>query len=150
MEASCEGFEEGQADRFAFAIHRVGNVTMPSRKMRITLWLLGYALLISAIISAMLWQRQEVLTTMSTAEARSEWDTWRDDVIRQQSNPGPVQRRIPKSAEPPALVLMRDYFAVSLVGATFFTSLLYWIVAWLVSGALSSSSHPANNPSANS
>jgi hypothetical protein len=123
---------------------------MQSRRTWFTLWLLGYAVVISAIISSMFWQRQQVLTTMSTAEARAEWDTWRDDVIRQQSNPGPVQRRIPKSTEPPALVLMRDYFTVSIVGATFFTSLLYWIVAWFVSGAISSSRHPANNTSANS
>lgn len=123
---------------------------MLKRKTWIILWLLGYVLLISATVSAVFWQRHQVLVTMSTTEARAEWDTWRDDVIRQQSNPGPVQRRIPKSTEPPALVLMRDYFIVSLVGATFFTSVLYWIVAWLVSGALSSSRNPINNTLPNS
>lgn len=123
---------------------------MLKRKTWIILWLLGYVLLISATVGALFWQRQQVLVTMSTTEARAEWDTWRDDVIRQQSNPGPVQRRIPKSTEPPALVLMRDYFIVSLVGATFFTSVLYWIVAWLVSGALSSSRNPINNTLPNS
>jgi len=57
-------------------------------------------------------------------------------VTNQQTNPGPVKRDNTKSEVPPALVLMRDYFVVSLVGATFFTSLLYWIMAWLVTGAI--------------
>ena len=41
-------------------------------------------------------------------------------------------------AEPPALVLMRDYFVVSLVGATLFSSMLYWVMGWFVTGALKS------------
>ena len=46
----------------------------------------------------------------------------------------PVQRRVPKSAEPPALVLTRDHFGVILSGAVLFSSLLYWVVAWFVMG----------------
>jgi hypothetical protein len=40
--------------------------------------------------------------------------------------------------EPPALVLMRDYFEVSLAGALVFSSILFWVVAWFVTGILSS------------
>jgi hypothetical protein len=43
---------------------------------------------------------------------------------------------VPKSTEPPALVLMRDYFIVSLVGAILFTTVLYWVIAWFVMGIL--------------
>ena len=50
--------------------------------------------------------------------------------------PGPVRRRVPKSTEPPALVLMRDYFGVSLIGAVLFTTVLYWVIAWFVMGIL--------------
>jgi hypothetical protein len=58
--------------------------------------------------------------------------------MTRQTTPPPVPRRIPKSAEPPALVLTRDYFAPSLFGALFFSSLLYWVIAWFVTGILSS------------
>jgi hypothetical protein len=58
-------------------------------------------------------------------------------VRQQQKLPGPVQRRVPKSAEPPALVLMRDYFGVSMAGAILFSSVLYWVIAWFVSGIVS-------------
>jgi hypothetical protein len=43
---------------------------------------------------------------------------------------------VPNSAEPPALVLMRDYFVVSLAGAILFSTVLYWITAWFVTGIL--------------
>ncbi len=115
-----------------------------NRRQWIAVWFVGYLALMTAVIGAMLWQRQQVLATMSTSTALEEWKTWREDVIAQQSKPGPVERRVPKSSEPPALVLMRDYFTVSLLGATLFTSLLYWIAAWLITGALSTAAS-ANN-----
>jgi hypothetical protein len=43
---------------------------------------------------------------------------------------------VPKSDEPPALVLMRDYFTVLMFGAILFSSMLYWIMAWFVTGIL--------------
>lgn len=101
-------------------------------------WISGYFVLLVCIIVVMFWQQQKVLQEYSTPTALDEWNAWRNDVERQQTNPGPVARRVPKSVEPPALVLMRDYFGVSLVGATFFTSILYWIVVWFVTGALQS------------
>jgi hypothetical protein len=33
---------------------------------------------------------------------------------------------------------MRDFFAVMMVGALLFSSLLYWIMAWFITGILSS------------
>jgi len=99
-------------------------------------WLVAYAALMLAVVGSLFWVRHTVLTQYSTPEAIADWQAWRGDVTNQQTNPGPVKRDIPKSEVPPALVLMRDYFVVSLFGATFFTSLLYWIMAWLVTGAI--------------
>jgi hypothetical protein len=99
-------------------------------------WAGGYVIVMGAVVGSMIWERHSVLTEMSTPSSLANWEVWREDVRQQQGNPGPVERRVPKSDEPPALVLMRDYFAVSMVGATFFTSLLYWIGAWFVTGAL--------------
>jgi hypothetical protein len=62
------------------------------------------------------------------------WEAWREDVRQQQGQKRPVQRRVPKSAEPPALVLMRDYYRVSLAGAILFATVLYWVIAWFLAG----------------
>lgn len=99
-------------------------------------WLVGYVVLVAAIVGSMVWERHAVLTDLSTPDSLADWEAWRQDVRQQQANPGPVKRRVPKSDEPPALILMRDYFVVSLAGAIFFTSMLYWIMAWLVTGAV--------------
>jgi hypothetical protein len=110
-----------------------------SRKTWLWLWIAGYAALLAGVVGGMLWVRQSVLTEFAKPESIADWQSWREDVIEGQASPGPVQRRVPKSLEPPALVLMRDYFTVSIVGATFFTSILYWIGAWFITGALRTS-----------
>jgi hypothetical protein len=99
-------------------------------------WVAGYALLIAAagwsVFAAKRWALAELSTPASTAD----WEAWREDIRAQQDRPTPIRRRVPKSAEPPALVLTRDYFAVVMAAAVIFSSLIYWIMAWLVMGAL--------------
>jgi hypothetical protein len=82
--------------------------------------------------------RTWALTELATPDSIREWESWREDVRQQDEARGPVRRRVPKSAEPPALVLMRDYFAVSLIGAVLFMTLLYWVIAWFVRGIMQS------------
>jgi hypothetical protein len=97
-------------------------------------WLAGYALLMAVVAWSLLSARQWALAELATPQSISDWQAWREDVREQQAQPGPVKRRVPNSAEPPALVLMRDYFGVSIVGAVVFTTVLYWVVAWFVRG----------------
>ncbi len=99
-------------------------------------WIAGYAVLAGLVVWSMFAARDRALEQLSTPQSVGDWQAWRADVEQQQTNPGPVQRRVPKSSEPPALVLMRDYFAVSLAGALLFSTLLYWVLAWFVSGML--------------
>ena len=93
-------------------------------------------MIMGAVVWSLMAARQWALTKHATAESASDWQTWRDDVQQQQTRPGPVRRRVPQSAEPPALVLMRDYFVVCLVGAVLFVTVLYWVTAWFVRGIL--------------
>jgi hypothetical protein len=95
-----------------------------------------YALLIVAVIWSLVAARHWALAELATQQSMGDWQTWREDVREQQSQPGPVKRSVPKSTEPPALVLMRDYFGVSLAGAIIFTTVLYWVIAWFVTGIL--------------
>jgi hypothetical protein len=95
-----------------------------------------YALLTLAVGWSLLLARNWALAELATPSSMEQWQEWRDDVRVQQAEPGPVQRRVPKSNEPPALVLMRDYFGVSIIGAVLFTSVLYWVIAWFIMGML--------------
>jgi hypothetical protein len=98
----------------------------------------GYVLLLGAILWSLTAARKWALAELATPESIRQWEAWREDVRQQEQQSGPVRRRVPKSDEPPALVLMRDYFAVSLVGAVLFMTLLYWVIAWFAYGILHS------------
>ena len=109
----------------------------------IWVWLACYVVLLGAIVWSLLYARRWALEEMAKPEAVDQWQAFREEEKQQAEHPGTVQRRVPKSVEPPALVLMRDYFGVSLAGAVLFSSLLYWIIAWFVTGALAP--RPGNN-----
>ena len=100
-------------------------------------WIVGYAAMSCVIVWLMVAARDRAIQQLSTPQSLAQWQAWREDVRQQQTERGPVQRRVPKSSEPPALVLMRDYFAVSLVGALLFSTALYGVIAWLVTGMMS-------------
>lgn len=63
-----------------------------------------------AAVAARAWAVEQ----LSTPEARTAWSAWKRDVEVQQPT-AVVQRRVPKSDEPPWLILMRDHFSVMLV-----------------------------------
>jgi hypothetical protein len=98
----------------------------------------GYVAMVIAIVWSLVSARHWTFAELATPQATEEWQQWREEARRRQD------RRVPKSEEPPALVLMRDYFAVCLIGAIFFTSLLYWILAWLVIGMFATPSASAS------
>ena len=99
-------------------------------------WIAGYAAMLGVVTWSMFVARDQAIERLSTPQSVAHWQAWREDVRQQQTEPGPVQRRVPKSGEPPALVLMRDYFAISLLGAILFSTALYWVIAWFVIGIL--------------
>lgn len=111
-----------------------------SGRLRGWLWLCGFAYvaLLGDVVWSMFVARGWALTEMSSTESAAQWEAWRDDVVAEQTKPTPVQRRVPQSKEPPALVLMRDHFGVMLAGAVLFSTLLYWVIVWFVSGILGS------------
>ena len=96
--------------------------------------MIGFAVLVVAVVAAMFKTRDWAFTQLATPQSVADWQEWREDVRQEQVQPGPVQRRVPKSSEPPALVMMRDHFTVSLFAALLFSTLLYWVLAWFVMG----------------
>ena len=97
-------------------------------------WVAGYVVLLCALLATMFWARGAEVHRLSSPKSLADWQAWRNDVERQQAEAGPVARRVPKSVEPPALVLWRDYFGVLVTGAVLFISALYWVIAWFVTG----------------
>jgi hypothetical protein len=93
-------------------------------------------MLVSGVVATMFWARGTAIRDLSSPQSLADWRTWREDVRQQQSQAGPVERRVPKSEEPPALVLWRDYFGVLVSGAVLFISALYWVIAWFVRGMM--------------
>jgi len=101
------------------------------------LWgiLCGWVVSLALVTGGMFIVRDRTLVTMSTPVAQAEWDAWRESEVNKRDDLS-VKRRPPKSVEPPALVLMRDYFPVLLGAAVVFSSLLYAALAFALSGAL--------------
>ncbi len=110
--------------------------TARSRRAANWIWAAAYTLFMLAVVAGMFLGRQTALSQLTTPEAQAEWQAWRQ-AEPNQTETGGVKRRPPSSSEPPALVLLRDHFAVMLFGAVFFSSLLFGAVMIATRGAMS-------------
>ncbi|MBC8351243.1 MAG: hypothetical protein H8E66_04620 [Planctomycetes bacterium] len=95
-----------------------------------------YTVFLCALVSGSVVARQHVLKTESSATSQEDWQDWRSEAQRQQAGSGPVSRRVPKSSEPPSLVLLRDHFATSLTILVVLSSALFFTIAIMVRGVL--------------
>jgi hypothetical protein len=102
------------------------------------LWLLAYAAVLAGVIGALVKVRRDVTAVYGTQGAQTEWDQWRADATEMADGAGPVKRRAPKSAEPPALVLMRDHFAACLGLSLLLSTVLFGTFMFFLRGALKS------------
>jgi hypothetical protein len=118
----------------------------PATPRWITLSVAVYALLMTVLVATMIIARQSSIHRLSAPESLASWREWRNDVQQQQGQSAPVQRRVPESQEPPALVMWRDYFAIMLIAAVVFISVLYWIIVWFLRGMLTA--QPVSGPGA--
>jgi hypothetical protein len=96
----------------------------------------GYLALVAVVVVVMFLLRQSVLANLETPQAQSDWNKWRIEASTQDGTHGPVQRSAPRSTQPPALVLMRDYFGAILVGLLLPVSALYGFIAWIACGVV--------------
>ena len=108
-------------------------------------WLAAYVAVIALVVGGVSYMRIVAMAVYGTPQAQSEWDTWREDVKGLEQQPYPVKRRVPKSAEPPALVLMRDYFGVCLTIAIVLSTVLFGTFMVLVRGAMRNELKPTKH-----
>ena len=82
--------------------------------------------------------RSSAVGFFSSPDRQAEWGQWRE-AVKNQPEDSPVKRRVPKSHEPPTLVLMRDYFAMCLGAGLIFGSVLFYVMMVMIRGAFRSS-----------
>jgi hypothetical protein len=107
------------------------------------LWLVGYIVAIAGLVVFVLHLRDTILRDLDTPEAHAEWQAWREAPPNSDAT-GPVRRKPPSAAEPPALLLMRDHFTVVMSGSVLFSSLLFAAVMMAVRGVFSNSRTPGD------
>jgi hypothetical protein len=113
------------SDTTAKSVFRRGNL----------LWLAAYLVVVTGVVLVMLQLRLVTLRSLDTPEAQAEWNAWREAPPNVRTDL-PVRRHPPSSDEPPALILMRDYFPVMMAAAVVFGSLLFAAIALAARGAL--------------
>lgn len=86
--------------------------------------------------------RESRLAEISVPAAQQEWDRFRDDMRDQAGDRGPVRRKVPRSAEPPELVWLRDYPLVAVAAWVIFVGLLAAVIGLLVRGAVATPGSP--------
>lgn len=99
-------------------------------------WVVGYLALLAGVSYGLFWGKNWATREFGTSELKADWERWRQDVASQEDSQQPVKRRVPKSVEPPALVLMRDYFGICFVGSILLSSVLYGAFVFMLRGAL--------------
>lgn len=80
--------------------------------------------------------RERLLAWQSSPAVQAEWDRFREAMRQESDGTGPVKRRVPKSAEPPLKVWLRDYFELAISAWVVFGSVVFLVTGVLARGAL--------------
>jgi hypothetical protein len=118
----------------------------PTSLAAVFAWLVAYLAVMSLVAAGVYYGRKQALAVYGTGEAQAQWDAWRQGAKRMAEESGPVKRRLPKSAEPPALVLMRDYFAICLSLALVLSTVLFATFMFMLQGALRANTPQSPRP----
>ena len=78
--------------------------------------------------------RESWLADLDSPNIQAEWNQFRNDMQKQSDRSGPVQHKVPKSAEPPLRVWLRDYFCLAVIAWAVLGSVLYGFFAIAVLG----------------
>lgn len=93
-----------------------------------------YFVVAAALLIGLFSARRSAAQGFGNADARQAWDQWRTDAGSIDDPNRPVQRSVPRSSEPPTLVLLRDHFAVCAFAGLTLTTVLYWTMALFIRG----------------
>ncbi len=102
------------------------------------LWIAGYVATMALAVWLLWSARVNALAQLDDPEQCAEWQEWKErEESRALEKTSPVERRPPRIAEPPTLVLMRDRFAAVVATCLATGTALYAFLAFVVQGLLS-------------
>jgi hypothetical protein len=130
---------DGDRDRSS-DLHR-----RPFSRRGVIVGLALYVAWMAVLLGGLFWGRAATFRSYGDRAAIADWRAFREEMSRIGAQ-GPVRRRAPQSHEPPALVLMRDYFGVSLVATLVFGTLLFAMLLGAIRGAFSRDYVPYDDP----
>lgn len=104
----------------------------PAAAVIAAVWL---GLLVGPPVAFLRW-REGRLAELTAPAIQADWDGFRAAMQRESGRTGPVQRKVPKSAEPPELVWLRDYPALAVTAWVTFVGILGGFIALLTLGML--------------
>lgn len=81
------------------------------------------------------WWRTGRLAQLADPEVQADWNSFREAMRRESDGSGPVQRKVPRSQEPPELVWLRDYFWLAVAAWVLLGGTLGGCLAAFVLGA---------------
>lgn len=113
----------------------MGRSDRPSRVQPGTV--VAVACLVAALVGppvVLLRWREARLAELSRPEVQADWDAFRAEMRTQSDRSGPVQRKVPRSAEPPELVWLRDYMVLAVTAWVLFVGVLGSVLLALVLG----------------
>ena len=96
------------------------HVTTWTMAVFLTLWA---ATLVGPPIALLRW-RAARLAELDAPAIQADWDAFRDEMRRQSGRTGPVQRKVPRSPEPPERVWLRDYVGLAIAAWVTLTGVL--------------------------
>ncbi len=99
------------------------------------LWFALYLATMAGLVYWLAEARGWALTTLDNPQAQAHWLEWKTAAAGDQDQPSLVARRIPKSDNPPALILFRDSFPGILVTCLVLGTFLFCFMMVLVRGA---------------
>ncbi len=103
--------------------------------------LFGYVVALALTVWGMGEARSRTLASLDNAQSTAEWQSWREETIRQSQTPGPVKRRPAKALEPPMLILLRDHFVPVTVTTMLAVTIFYWFFGFAIRGSFQTKPH---------
>jgi hypothetical protein len=96
-------------------------------------WIIAFGVGFISIVFVMTTVQQSVLAHYDAADQEA-WQQWKRDAGNKDGRLGPVQRREPKSDEPPGLVLLRDHFPAVVISILVFYTCMFGFALFLAKG----------------
>jgi hypothetical protein len=129
--------------------HAAENRPRPSPRRRAILILAAalWGVVVGLPPLGLLLVREDWIARLDRPDVVREWDRFREDMRRQTGTDGPVQRKVPKSNEPPGLVWLRDHTGLACAAWLFFGTVLWGMVTLFAWGAAGGSGMSPGRPS---